>query len=126
MNITNYLILFGEDPQNILTPIFKNSIQSLVSAYNLSALSPFDITIFQNSLKSKIITILAPMVSMDINTTLQTITANYQNQSNSGHIASLKQQIQKYRSDIVSGANNPGDYTYLIQTLYNSSDTALT
>lgn len=45
-NITNYIILFGFEPESILTPIFRNQIQKIVSTYDISTLSPFDIDSF--------------------------------------------------------------------------------
>lgn len=66
------------------------------------------------------------MVAMDINVTLQTITANYQNEANSGYIAQLKQQISKYRTDLASsGSGVPVDYVYMVQRLLESTKGSL-
>lgn len=78
-------------------------------------MTSFDKTVFQNRLQQNIIDALAPILSMNIIATLQSLTANYQNQEGSGRTTYLKQQILKFTQDLKDSISViPSDYSYLV------------
>ena len=125
-NITNYIKSFGLNPESYLTPIMRNEIHRVISRYDLSTLSPFNISLFEDRLETSIKNTLASMIAMEVNVTLQAITANYQISENSGYTAELKQEISRYRNDLANlGDTVPSDYAYMIQQLGETTKTSL-
>ena len=104
----------------------KNSIQKLISTYDLSTLKSFNITTFSSTLQTNIYNILNPLVPISISVTLQSITANYQNQTSSSYVALLKQQISKYRQDYSNlQPTISSDYLNMVQNLVLTTNSSL-